>query len=225
MNELSKRIDLLTPTNISQFRNVMVKLMAAEGVNTTELARRINLPQPTVHRLVVGKTEDPKLSTLISIAEYFSITLDQLLGNADLASEENLRSSQTISIPVISWENALHAESFMKDLKTSNWSDWFILDMKASAYTFGLRSKPSMEPRFSSGSILAVDPMEAPQDGNIAIVHYPNTHEATIREMILDGPKKLLRSITDENEVEEFSKNIKLIGTVIQARYTYKQKQ
>lgn len=222
MSELLKNSDVLNPTNVVRFRAVMLKLMAAQGINATELARRINLPQPTVHRLIVGKTEDPKLSTLLSIADYFSITLDQLLGNVSVMNTEN-EGMRTMSIPVISWQEALRPREAVKDLTSANWQEWFMLDMKASPFTFGLKSKPSMEPRFSIGSILAVDPKEAPQDGNIVIVHYPETNEATIREIILDGPKKLLKSVMDDSEVDNLESGIMVIGTVIQTRYTYKK--
>lgn len=225
MYELPQSNSLLTSADIYQVREVIIKLMTKQGINTTKLAREIGLPQPTIHRLVAGKTEDPKLSTLISIANYFSITIDQLLGNANIDNIQATNSKPAaVSIPIISWENALQAKIFPQNLTISNWSDWFISDLKISSNAFGLRSKPSMEPRFSVGSILTVDPDEFPQDGNIVIVHYPHTKEATIREVILDGPKKLLCSITNKNEIDELTKNIKILGTVMQARYTYKQK-
>ena len=150
MSELLKHAGLRTSSNISRFRTVLIKLMATHGINASELARRTNLPQPTIHRLAVGKTEDPKLSTLLSLANYFTISLDQLLGNVDIISEAtNKNSPLTLSVPIISWTNALDSKLYLETIKTTNWSEWFVIDMKVSPHTFGLKSKPSMEPRFS----------------------------------------------------------------------------
>ena len=77
-----------------------------------------------------------------------------------------------------------------------------------------------MEPRFIAGSILTVDPNKKPVDGDLVIVHYQGTPEATIREIILDGPKHELSSITEEN-TEKLSDDITIIGVVIQTRFSY----
>ncbi len=199
------------------------KLMSREQINATELARRIDLPQPTIHRLLAGKTDDPKISTLHVIAQYFRITIDQLLGNTPLEGINNFKKSlHSFAIPVISWSDAINSEKFIGNLTEDSWQDWFVIDLEASTLTFGLRSKRSMEPRFPTGSFLAVDPHAKLQDGDLVIVYYENTDEATIREVLLDGPKQQLLSIQDSSISDELTTNIKVLGVVIQTKFSYK---
>lgn len=53
-------------------------LMDRQGLNETALARATGVPQPTVHRLLNADTHDPRDSTLRPLANYFSVTVEQL---------------------------------------------------------------------------------------------------------------------------------------------------
>lgn len=199
--------------------SIIKQLLAQEQINVTELARRIQLPQPTIHRLLTGKTEDPKLSTLSLIADYFSVSLDQLLGNTPL--QDNKKLATSISVPIITWQDVTNIENMLPSLTVNNWNDWVNVD-KASSLSFGLKSKRCMEPRFPAGSIFIIDPHVTPCDGDLVIVHYANTNEATIRELLLDGPERELLSILDSTVKNKFDTNTKLIGVAIQTRYNYR---
>jgi len=85
-------------------RDTLKTLLFKNNINATELARAIDIPQPTIQRILAGKTEDPKLSTLTAIANYFSLTIDQLLGNSPLTDTAFF--NKTKKSPVISWEQA-----------------------------------------------------------------------------------------------------------------------
>lgn len=61
-------------------KRVLKKLLAQHGLTANALANKLNVPTPTIHRLVTGDVKDPRISTLIIIANYFSVTIEQLLG-------------------------------------------------------------------------------------------------------------------------------------------------
>lgn len=221
MNKLNKKELFLTDNDLDRCRNVIRELLFKNDINVSELARAINLPQPTIQRLVSGKTVDPKLSTLTLIANYFSLSIDQLLGNATNNSLNSNISFKVRTAPIISWEQAAEFQKLFNSEQIKDWKDWIAVDIDiTSSVIFGLKTKPSMEPRFITGSILTIDTEKKPVDGDLVIVHYPNTIETTIREIILDGPKHEIRSIIDKN-TEILTENIKLIGIVVQTRYSY----
>jgi SOS-response transcriptional repressor LexA len=220
MKTLSKKELLINSNDFDRCRIVVRELLYKNNINVTELAKSINLPQPTIQRLVTGKTSDPKLSTLTLIANYFSITIDQLLGNTPIENISTNHSYKIHTAPIVSWKTAIGIKDFFDSTEIKNWKDWISIDIESSQFSFGLRTKPSMEPRFINGSILTIDPNKKPVDGDLIIVHYVNTEEATIRELILDGPKHAIRSITDQS-IEELTENIKVIGVVIQTRFSY----
>lgn len=64
-----------------QLKDNLLALMSAHGVRSgTQLARLLNLPAPTVNRLLSGAVQDPRLSTLMRVANHFKVTLDELIG-------------------------------------------------------------------------------------------------------------------------------------------------
>lgn len=179
------------------------------------------MPQPTIQRLVAGTTLDPKLSTLTIIANYFSLTIDQLLGNYPISVLNSDFSYKVHTAPIISWQHATQYKNFFENEEIKEWKEWLAVDIDIhSKLVFGLKTKPSMEPRFITGSILTIDPGKDPVDGDLVIVHYKDTLETTIREIILDGPKHEVCSITNQS-TEALTGNIKLIGVVVQIRFSY----
>lgn len=48
------------------------------GLTTREIARRSNLPEPTLEKIFAGATKDPKLTTIQQLVHFFGHTLDDL---------------------------------------------------------------------------------------------------------------------------------------------------
>jgi len=61
-------------------RNI-VALMKKRRISDSDLAKAISLPYNTIKRITVGKTVDPKISTLLLIANFFDVSIDGLLKN------------------------------------------------------------------------------------------------------------------------------------------------
>ena len=85
LNKLFDEVDVLIPSEVEnknqQLINNIRTLMKQHGEMTeSKLAKEINLPQPTVNRLLSGAIADPKISTLTLIANFFKISIDWLLG-------------------------------------------------------------------------------------------------------------------------------------------------
>jgi SOS-response transcriptional repressor LexA len=195
------------------------RLMAAKGLNEATLAKKTSIPQPTLHKILSGKTADPRVSTLKLISEFFNISLDAVIYTPpheqfDLAINGVRR--QTKHIPVISWQQCVDAASFLTTLAPSNWADWQIATVK-SEQVVSLVSKISMEPRFPKGTLLMLDLNAKPVDGDLVVAHYPNTDEATLRQLFLDGPVKRLNSLNQEPDCDILDDKIRILGTIIQA--------
>lgn len=218
----SKKVKHTVSSKVSACRANLKKLLDRDHLSVCELARRINLPQPTIHRLLTGKTEDPMLSTLSLISDYFSISIDQLLGAVPLSNEQKDLSLVGKPVPVISWYDAMNFKKLVPNLSQNTSENWILTDAKVSSLAFGLKSKKWMEPRFPNGSVLIIDPEQSPKDGDLVVVIYPNTSECTVRELLLDGPNQLLVSIVNNAVSDNFAKDIQLIGVVVQMRFSYR---
>lgn len=75
----------------ASIQRVMQQLLMRANLTANGLATKLNLPTPTVHRLLIGDVQDPRLSTMLLIADYFEITLEQLIGRHSLNKKSSLK--------------------------------------------------------------------------------------------------------------------------------------
>lgn len=191
------------------------ELLKIHKMNEAELARQANVPKPTLHKILAGSTEDPRISTLQAIASVFKVTVDELYQpNIAKANQPKI---EVQAVPVISWIDCVKGENFLKNLTAANWKKWLVIEnVKEGLY--GLASKASMESQFPSGSVFIIDSKSIPRDGDLVVVKYPGAEEATLREIAIDGPIKLLLPISNYAERERLTDEIELLGTVVQSR-------
>ncbi len=195
------------------------RLMRANGMSEAELARQSGIPQPTLHKILSGKTDDPRASTLKALASVFEISIDELLSEVETPRPPNL-ASNTQSLAIVSWSECINAVNFITNLTPTNWSNWIISEY-VSPNAYGLLSKASMEPYFPKGTILVIDPDTVAEDGDKVVVLYPHTQEATLRQLSIDGPSKLLLPLNANSEPTSFEKNIKLLGVVMKSVFSF----
>ena len=154
-----------------QLSKILQKLLYIKRINTSELAREVDLPVPTVHRLVTGKSTRPYPSSLKPIADYFSLNVEQLLGEEPIPewgeNEARLPSTERIKIiPIISWNNIINlneaiGKSIKKIATIGNISD------KSFAL---IMNDHSMEPLFPKNTVLLFDPFKKSVDRSYVLV-------------------------------------------------------
>ena len=193
-------------------------LMRKRDINDAELSRRTDIPQATIHKLLSGKTTDPRISTLNILANYFGLSVDALYSNS--LSENETQVPEARAVPIISWEECVKNDP-TTNLTPNNWNKWVIIEKSENKNIYGLITKPSMEPRFPRGLLLIVDAQIRPSDGDFVVVQYPQTPEATLRELSIDGPHRFLHSINEGSDSDKLDDTIKIIATVIQSRFSY----
>lgn len=60
------------------------KQMDKMGITSlSSLARRTGVNQPTLHKIMSGETEDPRLSTMLALATFFDVSVEELVGEGD----------------------------------------------------------------------------------------------------------------------------------------------
>ncbi len=73
--------------------NILSHLMAKTGIKSAELARKTGIGQPVVYRLMTGTTENPQILTLKPIADFFGVSIDQLIGLTSLENQKPLNTT------------------------------------------------------------------------------------------------------------------------------------
>ncbi len=209
--------------DISNFQTVLNYLMDSRNITAAKLSKETNIPPPTISKLLSGVTEDPKISTIATIANFFSVTIDQLMGISPL-DKNNVNIHESISLPIISWNQSISYKNFLLSLDEENWKEWVLTEKPLSKLSFGLKTKHHLEPRFPTGSVLIIEPDIDVCEGDLVIVHYNESSESAIREVIFDGSKKKfihLNGNSSSNEDDE----IVILGVVVKTVFSYKERR
>ena len=212
-------------TKSSMLSEILNRLMFEKKVRATELARELNLPQPTIHRMATGKSPNPHRSSLEPIAKYFNVTVEQLKGETPLP--DNLwtdsllpvKKTSTIQIPIVSWDElpTLRMPVNIKD-------DQFVVcspNINPDCFATYMNDS-SMEPQFEMGTTLVLDPDKALKDRCFALVLMQETKAVVFRQILIDAEYlKPLNPDLSAFQMRLLDEADKVLGVLIEARRNY----
>lgn len=186
------------------------QLLQEKGVTESELAKSIELPYNTVKRLVDGVTTDPRLSTLTEICKYLDVPIDVLLGNEGLSSSPHQQGATPLSVPLFTWEQ-LSDPAFLENIDLTKWTQWYPIPPMSNEGLnkggYAVETRPSMQPRFPTRTILIVDPKIEPRDGDLILVRILEDNAISLREIVIDPPTKQLMPIAKNSTMLTYEPN------------------
>ena len=200
--------------------------MTEHSVSESDLARALNLPYNTIHRLISGYTADPRISTLKLIASYFNVNLDTLLNeNKFISNPLELYNDKRV-IPVVTWEQ-LANENFLESIKHQS-INWLpipsITNEELNANSYALESRPSMQPRFPIGTFFVIDPTCKPIDGDLILVKIKENNAVSLRELVIDPPTMRFLPIIENSEVLNFEHTEhEIIGVIVLSMHHFRR--
>lgn len=206
-------------------QDILKRLMSEVGISEAELVRQTGIAQTTINRLL-NSDLDPRMGTLRPIAQYFGVTIGQLLGDELLhynrIKGETNPSYQAAwrSVPIISWEKIQSWPFQRHNITPLNHTQWIVTERHMSDKCYALHAKSYMEPRFKKNSVLLIDTELTVKDGHFVIVSLHNT-EPTARRAFYDGDKLLLEPLRAGSETLKYSKKDALYGVIVEARLDY----
>jgi len=212
--------------NQTQFElnEILSRLMFQRRIRTAELARRINVPQPTLSRIMSGATTNPHLSSLKSIADFFELTVDQLKGLQPILwlDSKETESAGWTKIPVLTYSQATRWAEGKEDISGN---ELLSTDAKIGEHAYALTVKDaSMEPQFPKDTLLIIEPDKTPKDRSFVIVTLEDYPEIIFRQLLIDGPHQYLKPISpdfDKFKMMLLGKKDKISGVLVQARRNY----
>lgn len=205
--------------------SVLKRLLFDRGMKPIDLAREVNIPPPTIHRLLTGKSTRPYGSSLQPIADYFSLSVNQLLGEEPLPNQscDDINKTQLRKIhtlPLIPWENLQSLEYADK----SNYNSIpFTGKISESSYAT-IMNDSSMDPLFSFGTILIFDPKKIFKDRSYVLAQFHDSGLIVFRQLLIDLEFKYLKPLNPDLssfQMRLLSEKDKIIGTLIEARHLY----
>ena len=175
---------------LTEVNRILKKLtLCFDNISGAELAKRCGVPVSTINRILAGTVIDPKISTLKPLADYFGISVDQLLGYSALPKKfdkfsQNLK--PTMALPVFKLKNF--------ESPTQNASKWFtwISERQAQDDAFAVSiDTEEFVPIFAKDSVLVIEPsMLPPQDDDYVAVVFENNNTISLRKYKIDGEEQ-----------------------------------
>lgn len=173
------------------------------GMSQYALAVASGVPQPTIQRLLSGETQNPKMDTLGKLADVVGREL--LTGKSSppaavWVADHSLRNTSEAPpprgmVPVISWVRAGLADEVIDIYQPGDADEWIQSPVPVRAHTYALRIEgDSMEPDFSAGDIVIVEPDMPAEIGHFVIAK--NTEgEATFKKLVKDAGRMYLKPL------------------------------
>ncbi len=192
-------------------------LMAEARVNANELARRTGIPASSIKKIRNNNNANPTLSTLAPIANYFSITVSQLIGDISLpinsTGPENIASeTHQNKVPIILWNEIA---SWPKTTNTNH--PIITTERPYQKNFFGLIIEESVG-IFSEGTILLIEPSAKLQQNDYVISQKVNQKIPSIKQVLIEDGEIYLRSIVINHHIILRENDDKIFGVIMEYR-------
>ncbi|MGD9153416.1 MAG: S24 family peptidase [Gammaproteobacteria bacterium] len=206
-------------TDAAKISSVLKLLLNTARINESALSRAINIPRTTINRLASGKTPDPRASTLQAIAQYFNISVEQLLGNQPI----NAPNTPSKQIPIISWDAVNTWDAIKQNLSISNHKSWVSsTNLNKAENNFAIKiTGDAMWPLFAENTILIIDPDKQPKNRDFVLAYRGKNNETIFRQLIMEGQYKFLTAVNEIFPTVKLQDKDQIIGVLVQAIHDY----
>jgi SOS-response transcriptional repressor LexA len=120
--------------------------------------------------------------------------------------------------PLISWVQAGDWMQIVDNFNPGDAESYYAAPKKCGPQTFLLRVRgPSMEPKYSDGELIYVDPGVQWEHGKNVVVKLVDEQEATFKNLVVEGNKMWLRPLNPDwpEQVIPLEESARIVGVVI----------
>ncbi|STX29684.1 HTH-type transcriptional regulator [Legionella beliardensis] len=201
--------------------NLSKLLKIHHELSLSELARQTNIPQPTLHHLLNGTTKRPRRKVLESLANYFNISIAQLIGQASLYDsipEEVKQSFSITTIPVISWDMI---ENWPNNRQEVGQFGEIIFTKELGKNSFALIVQNGNVSLFPDNSILIFDSQKELKDREFVIVYSPKNGKVLVNRLFIEKSDYFIKQEQPNGDMKLIKLNLdsdRVLGSLIEAR-------
>ena len=206
----------MTNTKVSEILGVLMGDMSEAA-----LASAINVPKATIHRVLSGSTPDPRAGTLLPIAQYFNISIEQLMGVAELPGDFPLQTQkafESIQVPFIPIEELMvWINKGYNPTKFYEVTSFSHKSIDQSCFVTQITTD-EMAPMFPNKTYLISKKMVSIDNDNIVLAIDLKENVVLIRKYVELKGEKYLIPANPSYDIINFDQKIKLVGVVIEGR-------
>ncbi len=204
-----------------RLRDNLINLMKQHGTNMTYIYKQTGVPITTIQRICKDPNANPTLASLIPIADYFSITLAQLIGEEALPNSSTAKPvpQHWANVPIISWKQAAN----WPDIRlTGHQQRYITTEMVLGENSFALEILDDHHDNFHTGSIIIIESGAAHNNRDYVITHKKNSNHVSLKQLLLHEGDIYLKPTNPEFKTTVMNENYQILGVVVQVRMNLK---
>jgi transcriptional regulator with XRE-family HTH domain len=162
------------------------QMLFEREITPTDLAKALDMPVPTIHRIVTGRTTRPHEKSIRAISSYFGIPTNELTED-----DKHTPSTNKIrDVPLLEWEMlGTDIKTIKNKIAVGGVSD------KAFA---AIMPDHSMEPMIEKDSILIFDPQVDSTDRSYVLVKLLEPNVYVLRQLLIDLENSFIKSLNND---------------------------
>jgi SOS-response transcriptional repressor LexA len=203
----------------NKLRDNLIKLMRRCRVKVSELHKTTGVPLTTLKRMKNDVNSNPTLSSIIPVANFFGLTIDQLVGIVPLPSDKLLGTYQEkrgywINVPIIQWEEVI-------DWPQININTYSVIstDAEIARESFALIIETSDLTGFLANSILIIDPQAKPEHGDYIIAIKEGEKTTSLKQLLVHEGEAYLKPVNPHYKTVSLDMSYKILGLVVQVKW------
>lgn len=195
-------------------------LMDQVGLNETQLAKKIGLPQSTVFKLMSGMTGNPGIQTILPIAQYLEVSIDSLLDENfvnKVESGQPIYKAKQQYIPILTIKDAAPLSS-LSPKKIDASRSYPILNSQRSEHLVAIEiGRSEFVSPFEKHCVLICDVQPSDKNNTYVLAKHFPSNSLTIRKQVYDIGIKFLLPLDSQNlTAEKLSEDWHILGTVVE---------
>ncbi|MDR1254449.1 MAG: helix-turn-helix transcriptional regulator [Puniceicoccales bacterium] len=198
----------------------MIRILMNEvRMTEADLCRGVNLPQTTINRLLSCQTNDPRISTVVAIAKFFDVTIEQLLGNEPILSLQTSKTIKGSILPILAWEQIASRLSQDGSMPEDVYVHWIKTEKTLNPGSFATYNPTSTDDFFGGHGLLLINPYTDLEivDGQIVLVDF-NENNFGLRQAFKEGNDIFLKRLFSPFEINLLSQAQMIRGYVVEVR-------
>ncbi|MDR0755456.1 MAG: helix-turn-helix transcriptional regulator [Puniceicoccales bacterium] len=198
----------------------MIRILMNEARMTeADLCRGVNLPQTTINRLLSCQTNDPRISTVVAIAKFFDVTIEQLLGSEPILSLQMSKMVKGSILPILAWEQIASRLSQDGNMSENVYVQWIKTEKTLNPGSFATYNPTSTDDFFGGHGLLLISPYADSEvtDGQIVLVDL-NENNFGLRQAFKEGNDVFLKRLFSPFEINPLSEVQMIKGYVVEMR-------
>ena len=202
-------------------KDVLSYLLEQSKITESHLAKALNLPRASINKIHSGKILDPRTSTLNLIANYFGVTLDQLVGKSPLINESAIK---FIQVPVVDQDDLKNYPQTAYTMNFASHKNLVLVEYDSINHNDNLKLiatkiiSDAMLPYFDEKTTAIIDINAQATNRKYVLVYIAATNEVLLRQIFIEGNTKVLKAINSIFDPIKLANEDRIIGVVIQTK-------